>query len=309
MRSPLATLVVCALFFSLVGCQSDPPKTEPARATTSADKSSPQANPAAQQLLAEFRPFIQGVWVTQPYLDALQRTRSAEASESKAFNTTTALTLDLSQLTHDSVKVYAVENNHEGDEFWLLLRRGTQPHSLQVRRGEYDPEERQGNRWEISYEVRNHDTTLAFRCLTPSSRVKDEIRYARAPRRPGNLLEQAPVTDAARRILFAGQYDILYPSGATSAVTFTADGTLSGLGTYHYFEPQTDFMTSSGDYVWFMPTEEERDTARIMTCTYRWRSDTLVLHRGILERDTTSGTDTLMRGPLQFRLLRRRSAH
>lgn len=253
---------------------------------------------------------MQGVWVSRAYLAALERTRSAEESWD-ALDGTPEIFLDTHKPTHDSVKVYASANNHEGEEFWLLLRRGSQPHSLLVSRGEYDAETNQGNHWEISYEVRNHDTTLAFRCLTPNSRVKAETSYSRARRHMGRLYEESEVTNAARRILFAGKYEVLYPDAAATKATLATDGSVAGLGIYRYFVPQTDFMTPPfGDNIDLKPNPATFDSAKVLTCTVRWHGDTLLLHRAYVKEpaDGSGEPPTHEPGPLQFRLLRRRSA-
>ncbi len=297
---PLLAVLLITSASWLTACQTDSQSEKATSISTSVASSRPVTD-SAVLLLNEFRPFIQGVWVSKKYEQELSRTRSAEASWD-ALMGTPEIFLDTSKPLHDSLKVYASANNHEGDEFWLLLRRGLSPASLVVSRGEYDEETGKGNHWELAYRVGPRDTTLFFRCVTPAGKIKEETAYRRFFRSSVKAYDVNAVISLVRQKLYAGTYRVLYSTDYAATVRFETDGTLSGIRGSRYYEPQTDFMTPpGGETVQF--TRSDNDTARTWFIS-RLNADTLLLHDAVLKGETDSTPPYFGAGPLRYRLLR-----
>ncbi len=302
-RQRIIFLPFVIVFSLLVSCQTDSKSDQTIRASVPATTPPTLGVDQPNALLKEFRPLIQGIWVSKRYERDLERTHSAEKSWD-ALMGTPEIFLDFSKLQHDSLKVFSSANNHEGDEFWLLSKRGLTPASLIVSRGEYDEETGKGNHWELAYRVNYRDTTLFFRCVTPNGKIKEETAYYRFFRSFQQDNQTSAITSLARQKLYAGTYRVLLPLNYPGVITFESNGRLIGVKGNSYYEPQTDFMMPvGGEALYFAPSENSKINYNFFA---KWSVDTLLLYNAILEAGHDSIPSMYVIDTLSYRLLRQR---
>ncbi|OOQ59176.1 hypothetical protein [Mucilaginibacter pedocola] len=201
MNKALYFFILAAL---LTACKSKPAQQQPAKAAVPAKQTS---------LLKKLVHIYEGVWVKTDYFEKVRETKSVLAAVDKVVGVS-GLVIDSNLLLADTLRVEVGWDNQNPGAMVLRDKPGKNPNSLL-----FDDAE-------LGYEITGGDTALILYQIYNQQLFK--TRYNRIlPVNPDGNLSNA-LDYAINKTLMAGKYQLL-AGGKTTLVTFTADGTVSGL--------------------------------------------------------------------------------
>jgi hypothetical protein len=174
----------------------------------------------AKQLIAEFTPIIQGMWLKISYIDKVLRTKSPLAAVDKV-DGLTAMYIDTHKIKGDSLEVEGGWGNHEGGNFYLFFKHPQNNNSAIMING-----------GTVSYSIEHGDTILTIS-------QKDEeygnkivaTKYKRASLTKGESLGYW-MDYRVNKGLVAGNYSFADSIGTISKITLTPDGKVKGLADF-----------------------------------------------------------------------------
>ncbi|MBS1771577.1 MAG: hypothetical protein JST82_01865 [Bacteroidetes bacterium] len=209
----------CIFFLSvlvvLFGCKSTPPKS-------------------GAELMKDFAPHIDGVWVMTDYINDLSKTKSPLASANK-LDGVVSMEITSSLLSNDTLAVHGSLNNHEGLDFHIVMKEGQNKTSLTTDITEAD---HKGGFYELGYE----DKSLMLYHYNKDKKLLDKRAFTKVE---GPLTEDSEpygLQYMANRVLFAGKYDATDETGKQSEIEFTEDGMLHGVEGHTIYYVFTDFI-------------------------------------------------------------------
>ncbi|AYL97290.1 hypothetical protein [Mucilaginibacter celer] len=189
-------------------------------------------------LLQQFKPFIQGVWVTSDYIVDLSRTKSPYIS-SKKLAGAAALAINLDSAEKDSTVVGVSLNNHEGASFTLFFKPGHQPNSLKTNWPDYEVN---SNFYELGYQIAGSDTSLLLYHYNKNNHIISSVKYTRVlPKQTDKGMEYG-ITYITNKLLISGNYELTDTNGTTSKISFNNEGKVSGFAGYETYYVNTDFV-------------------------------------------------------------------
>jgi hypothetical protein len=120
-----------------------------------------------QALLQQFKPLINGVWVKKDYIKKVKKSKSPLEAVDKGKGIT-IMYIDTAQLKGDSIMVPIILNNHEGSTVALRFQSGKNTTTIELGDDE------------LSYKVKNDDTTLIIYNYNSQTKETITTQYIRA---------------------------------------------------------------------------------------------------------------------------------
>lgn len=229
------------------------------------------------------------------------KTESPYKSHGHGFNW--EITIDTNRIINDSLDVGAGDP-HEGGDFVLEFRNGTHANSLTTNIVCYDTTNHyeNSNYVELSYALKNSDTSLWLNEYTSDNRLVDQTQYIRALRKPNDSTFKVDgISYLVNKNLISGVYRGQDTSGKAIEVRFDDYGNVFGFSDFRGYYVNTDFMggpENNLDQIYFdLQTKNQRVYAFVIT------ADTLNLFETKDNEDST----LLLRSDLKFKLIRQRS--
>jgi hypothetical protein len=178
-------------------------------------------------LIHQFKPLINGVWVKKDYIKKLIRSRSPLEAAPKATGLTTFF-IDTGKLTGDSIVVPAGWNNHEGSEITLRFKPGKNTTTIQLGDDE------------LSYSLKNGDTTLIVYHYDPKSKETSTSKYIKAlNKQPAGQLGYG-MNLMINQGIISGTYEATDDAGKKFNVVFKDDGKVLGFPGANTYQIQND---------------------------------------------------------------------
>jgi hypothetical protein len=213
-------LLILSIFLS---CKSNTGNTD--QDTTANGKPLDQT----QALLQQFKPLINGVWVKKDYIKKVKKSKSPLAAVDKGKGIT-VMYIDTTQLKGDSIMVPFILNNHEGSNIALRFQPGKNTTTIELGDDE------------LSYKVKNGDTTLIIYNYNPQTKETVTTQYIKALQtKPANGLAYGMsymINDA----ILSGKYEGTDATGKNINALFTDDGKVSGLAGLTTYYVQNDLI-------------------------------------------------------------------
>lgn len=252
---------------------------------------------STQKLIAQFKPFIQGVWVKSDYIDAVSKTKSPYKSSDKLGGVASVF-IDFPVEKADSIHIGYSLNNHEGSEFTLYFKTGQMPTSLKIGLPDYDSK---SNFYELGYAITNKDTSLILYHYNKANQIIDKTRYTRVAAKAIDGSDAAwGIQYITNKKIITGNYMMADSTGSVSKCAFTNEGNVSGFPDFKSYWVNTDFEAgpeNNLDEIFFdLYSKQQKSYA------YKILLDTLKLYDVIANADSTE--DVV--GKLRYTLVRKK---
>jgi len=175
------------------------------------------------EMLQQFRPVINGVWVKKNYLKKVLKTKSPLEANDRVEGITT-FAIDTNKIKGDKLTVPVSFSNHKKSEITLKFQPGKNTTTIML-----------GND-ELSYTIKRGDTTLVIYHYDEQKHETASDKYIKA-------FNKQPVEDIGYAMsyminqgMISGTYQGVDDAGKKFNVTFTDDGKVSGYpGLSNYF--------------------------------------------------------------------------
>ncbi|HEX8021566.1 hypothetical protein [Mucilaginibacter sp.] len=245
-------------------------------------------------LLQQFKPFIEGIWLTSDYITDLSRTKSPYIS-SKKLTGASALAINLDSTEKDSTIVGVSLNNHEGTSFTIFFKPGHRPNSLKTNWVDYKV---RSNFYEIGYQIAGVDTSLVLYHYNKNNQVTDSVKYTRVLAKQVDNDMGYGISYITNKLLISGKYEMLDANGVTSKISFTNDGKVNGFPDCETYYVNTDFVAGPQNdldqFSFNIGTQKQKDYL------FKTNRDTL----NIYNIDFSADSLHLKWGDLKYRLIR-----
>ncbi|MFD0763644.1 hypothetical protein ACFQZI_02180 [Mucilaginibacter lutimaris] len=177
----------------------------------------------SQDLMHQFKPLINGLWVKKDYIKKVKKSKSPLEAVEKGVGIT-VMYIDTAQLKGDSIMVPVVLNNHEGANTALRFQAGKNTTTVEL-----------GND-ELSYKVKNGDTTLIIYSYNEKTKETNTAQYIKAMQnKPAGGLAQG-MSFMINQAILSGDYEGTDASGKKILAKFDDNGNVTGLpGLTTYF--------------------------------------------------------------------------
>ncbi|QHS55487.1 hypothetical protein GWR56_08020 [Mucilaginibacter sp. 14171R-50] len=177
----------------------------------------------SQALLHQFKPLINGVWVKKDYIKKVKKSKSPLEAVERGTGIT-IMYIDTAQLKGDSISVPAIINNHEGMDVTLRFQAGKNTTTIELGGDE------------LSYKVKNGDTTLIIYHYNPKTKETATAQYIKAMQTmPSGGLADG-MNYMINQAILSGIYEGTDAAGKKVNARFYDNGKVSGLpGLTTYF--------------------------------------------------------------------------
>lgn len=270
MKNTLFLLLITTTFLS---CKSNSKKV-----TTDSTIS---ASPLSSQLLKQYKPYFDGIWVVKDYVNDLGKTRSPYKSRNK-LGGVAGLEINIG-LTHtDSTMAGVSLNNHEGTNFTIYSKAGVRGNSLKINWKDYGITT---NFYELGYSIDRNDTILILYHYNKDHQLLDSTCYLKVVQSESKNDMGYGIQYITNKILITGNYNLIDSTGHTEKVEFTNEGNVSGFLGFKTYYINTDFEAgpeNNIDEITFdLYTKKQKDYA------YTFNTDTLTLYETTANADST----------------------
>lgn len=271
-------LIALTIAVSLIACGSDKKETkEPSK-----------------DISTVFSPIIAGTWVMTDYITDLGKTKSPKASAGK-LEGIVSMIIDPAIIQGDTITVAASWNNHEGYTFYLFFRQGQNKQSLAT---DHTDRDSSGNFYELSYDIKNNDTTLALNHYNKDKKLLHARQFTKVRGPLTADSEPYGLQYMANKVLLAGSYNATDDEGKKSKVTLTEDGMAKGMGTHTTYYIFTDFTgpdeTNLDEMCFDFGTKTQKPYI------FEIKADTVLLYKAMENEERT----LLICGPLKYTLVK-----
>ena len=210
MKNGLYVLLIISLFLS---CGRDSKQDD----NNAVDK-------VTQQLIKEFSPIIQGVWVRKEYIDKVVKTKSPYAAEDEAFGIT-VMYINTSHMKGDSLTVSNGVGNHEGGQFVMKFHPGKKYKSTLIINSDLFSDVH----GELGYSIKKNDTTLILYSYNDEKKSWSTIQYVKALNTQADDDIGYGLNFLINKRVFSNKYTCIDSIGTYSNVILTNEGKITGL--------------------------------------------------------------------------------
>lgn len=185
-------------------------------------------------------PYLDGVWVMNDYLNAIESNHSPRAS----WDTLTgpvALIINKYSMRNDSLIAGVNQNNHEGSAFTIFFKYGQEKNRLKTDLGVTE----KGNRVEIGYQTT--ETGKVFVTLyeyDDKNEVINQRFFKKVMDKQMDSDLSVGIDHAVNLRLFKGRFAYTNEAGKPDTAEFREDGKTKGFLGTKYYHIRTDFMDS-----------------------------------------------------------------
>lgn len=179
------------------------------------------------QLIAKFKPIIQGVWLKKDYFDKVIRTRSPLAAEGLAFGLTD-MYIEIDSIKKDSLVVVTGWANQDGSDLVLKFKPGKTPNTITF------------TNYDLGYKITSSDTILILYNHNNEKDLNPIIEYKKIGNKESSYDEGVDIF--INKNLISGNYLIETPSASPKKVVFTDNGDVTGLSKYKTFSVLNDLI-------------------------------------------------------------------
>jgi len=269
-------ILICSLFF--IACKSDKKVSGSSDTISKSNK-----NSSGNRFIEQFRPIIQGAWVSKDYIDVIAKTKSPFVANEKLPNISTIL-IETKYIKNDTVRTEVGYGNHEGGELMLKFQPGKAKRSIVA----YLPSsfaDVDGNSFALGYIVSKNDTTLLLYTYNMKGRLEKIDKYFRVFKNnfEGHELGYATYY-AVDKSLITGIYKMIDTNKKTSKVKFDSFGKVADFNDFLNYSVDVDFETPPGnnmDQINF-----DAGTKHRKSFAFKFDHDTLNLYNTSLDKDS-----------------------
>jgi hypothetical protein len=281
MKNSLYVLVIVSLFLS---CRSDSKRDD----NSGVDK-------LTQQLIKQFSPVIQGVWVRKKYIDKVTKTKSPFAAEDEAIGMTVKY-INTSHIKGDSLTVSNGMGNHEGGQFVLKFHQGKKYKSTLTINNDLFSDVH----GELGYSIKKNDTTLVLYSYNDEKKSWSTIQYVKALNTQADDDIGYGLNFLINKRVFSDKYTCIDSTGMQSNVTLTNDGKIIGLPCFKTYYIQNDLgsepMSNLDEINFDLMSKNQKGY------TFKFDKDTLKLY------DIKANSDSTLElvGSLKYKLVKQK---
>ncbi|MFD0793276.1 hypothetical protein ACFQZX_06575 [Mucilaginibacter litoreus] len=199
-------------------------------------------------LIQQFKPVINGVWVKKDYIKKVKKSKSPLAAVEKGKGIT-AMYIDTAKLKGSSISIPVIWNNHEGKNLTLKFEPGRNTTTIVLGDDE------------LSYKIKNNDTTLIIYNYNPRTNETNSAQYIRAADNKQMNNPSYGMTYMINEAILSGTYEGKDANGKPIKATFYADGKVTGLDRLNTYLVQNDMVLNpdrSHDEIIFNPDSKEQ---------------------------------------------------
>ncbi|RYU90438.1 hypothetical protein EWM62_07210 [Mucilaginibacter terrigena] len=245
MKRIICPLLILSIFLS---CKSKTGDTD--QDTTAAGRLD-----QSQALLHQFKPLINGVWVKKDYVKKVKKTKSPLEAVEHGMGVT-VMYIDTAQLKGDSIMVPTVINNHEGTDMALRFQPGKNTTTIELGDDE------------LSYKVKNGDTTLIIYSYNPKTKETATAQYIKAMQtKPAGGLAEG-MNYMINQAILSGNYEGTDGAGKKVIAKFYDNGKVSGLPGLTTYYVQNDHIAdpehSHDEIIFNLNTKDQKSYSFII---------------------------------------------
>jgi hypothetical protein len=170
----------------------------------------------SQDLLHQFKPLINGVWVKKDYIKKVKKSKSPLEAVEKGTGVT-VMYIDTAQLKGDSIIVPVVLNNHEGTNTALRFQPGKNTTTIELGDDE------------LSYKIKNGDTTLIIYSYNAQTKETKTAQYIKAMQHKPAGGPAEGMNFMINQAILSGDYEGTDASGKKVLAKFYDNGKVTGL--------------------------------------------------------------------------------
>ncbi|RFZ92016.1 hypothetical protein D0C36_11250 [Mucilaginibacter conchicola] len=181
------------------------------------------------ELIQQFKPLINGVWVKKDYIKKVKKSKSPLAAVERGTGIT-VLHIDTTKMRGDSISVPTVWNNHEANQITLKFEPGRNTTTIVLGKDE------------LSYKLKNKDTTLIIYHYDEATKETSTAQYVKAM---ANQSEEAPayaMNYMINQAILSGNYEGTNAVGKPVKAKFSDDGKVTGLPGLNRYFVQNDLV-------------------------------------------------------------------
>ena len=183
------------------------------------------------ELVQQFKPLINGTWVKKDYIKKVKKSKSPLEAVERGVGIT-VFQIDTAKMKGDSIPVAAIVNNHGGTNVILKFEAGRNTTTIVF-----------GND-ELSYKLKNSDTTLIIYHYDNSTRETNSAQYIKAPAQAKSGDLAAAMNMMVNQAILTGNYQGTDATGKAINARFTDDGKVSGLPGLNTYFVQNDHIAN-----------------------------------------------------------------
>ena len=223
------------------------------------------------EMLVQFKPVINGVWVKKNYLKKVLKTKSPVEANDRV-NGITTFAIDTEKIKGDSLIVPISYANHKGSKVTLKFQPGRNTTTIML-----------GND-ELSYTIKRNDTTLVIYHYDSQKKETTSDKYIKAFNKQPNEDIAYAMTYMINQGMISGTYQGTDAAGKKFNMVFTDDGKVSGYPGLSTYFIQNDFAgpMKTLDLIIF-----NRNTNQQQSYTFDIKKKTITLHETKANADST----------------------
>lgn len=244
-------------------------------------------------IIRQFKPLINGAWLSRDYMDAVTHNHSPVLSWEK-LGGYSELGIALSDTSKNTSAAWAGLGHHEGINFNIFLQHGHAVNFLKIDLAHNDIDNNGSYYYELGYQVGGADTSLLLYKYNKNRQLLEHRIFTRIAG-----VDRDQVDRFLNKTLFAGNYINTDTLTRNTEVSFGADGTVSGLGGYKTYFVNADFTGPAMelDQIYF---DREKHYAE-PPFTFTFKRDTLLIYNVVYSADSVS----ISTGALRYKLIRK----
>lgn len=186
---------------------------------------------------ADINSILHGSWYDAGYIADLKQTQSP-AKSFEVLKDFVEINIDTTKMVGNTLEVEAL-NIHEGGGFKIIFTPGVKPNSFKTDIVDYENED---NFFEVGYTVSPTDTVMTLYLYGADNSVIKKVDYKKGPHGLNNV---RVVPYMVNKTLLSGSYSRKDKNGRDAGtVTFTDDGTITGLEDFTTYSIMIDFVVS-----------------------------------------------------------------
>jgi hypothetical protein len=252
---------------------------------------------SSAEVAQKFKPFIEGIWVKQSYIDALEKTKSPYKSR-KSLGGVALMMIDFKSVNADKLTIGYSLGNHEGASFDLFFKTGQTTNSLKTDLKDYGVK---SDYFELGYVVNNKDTSVVLFHYNEAQKLINKTLYIKVANKASNANDLGwGIEFITNKQLITGRYKTTDINATVTDVEFDINGDVSGFPNFNSYYISTDFAAGSEnnlDMIIFDPSATQEKSY-----TYKISADTLKLFYTKSNADHTE----LMIGELAYILIKKK---
>lgn len=183
---------------------------------------------------ASLRSVVPGQWIKSSYVEDLTKKRSALAASYGAETRMIAYIIDPSMIRAAVIESHGQTLHEGGYGFKIFRKQGIKPATFMcsIKEDEFST----AAFADATFAINGKDTSMLFYHYNKAKKLLGTTSYIRSGQPKGEAFDHK-----VNEILFAGNWHYNKAAGSSSPVSFSADGTVTGIEAFTQFTIFTDF--------------------------------------------------------------------